>query len=291
MFNERLIDTLKELNYWLKRSAEGIVKPDDSPKKKKKVYTQEELETPLTFQARVDGTEIFFLTYDSEETRTVEVSTDGGKTWNEFESEVYDEGNNTPIATLDAGEKALVRGDNPNGFGLGDDDYCSAGYLYISGEAYVYGNIMSLLSKEDFASMKEVPEYAFASLFVDYDNFEWNNAESLFSHPSKKLLLPATTLAEGCYSRMFYGCTGLAAAPELPATTLADSCYDSMFQGCTRLNYIKALFTTTPSNTYTRDWVKGVSSTGTFVKNSAATWNVTGNNGVPTGWTVETASE
>jgi hypothetical protein len=51
------------------------------------------------------------------------------------------------------------------------------------------------------------------------------------------------------------------------------------------------MFTTTPSTSYTDNWVSGVSATGTFVKNSAAQWNVTGVYGVPNGWTVETASE
>lgn len=64
-----------------------------------------------------------------------------------------------------------------------------------------------------------------------------------------------------------------------------------MFQNCTSLNYIKAMFTTRPSTTYTNSWVTGVASTGTFVKNSVATWDVTGNNGIPTGWTVYTESE
>ena len=100
--------------------------------------------------------------------------------------------------------------------------------------------------------------------------------------------LPATTLAERCYVSMFSGCTSLASAPELPATTLALSCYGGMFNGCTSLNYIKAMFTTTPSGIYTQEWVQGVAASGTFVKNSAATWNVTGVNGVPSGWTVNT---
>ena len=39
----------------------------------------------------------------------------------------------------------------------------------------------------------------------------------------------------------------------------------------------------------TYNWVNRVKATGTFVKNSAAAWDVTGNNGVLTGWTVETA--
>ena len=101
--------------------------------------------------------------------------------------------------------------------------------------------------------------------------------------------LPATTLANNCYNGMFNGCTSLTTAPELPATRLVEGCYQDMFQGCTDLNYIKAMFTTTPSTTYTRSWVRNVSSRGTFVKNSSATWDVTGMNGIPTGWTVQTA--
>ena len=61
-----------------------------------------------------------------------------------------------------------------------------------------------------------------------------------------------------------------------------------MFANCTSLNYVKALFTTTPSDDYTRNWLSGVAATGTFVKSSSATWDVTGTNGVPSGWTVET---
>ena len=100
--------------------------------------------------------------------------------------------------------------------------------------------------------------------------------------------LSATTLAYYCYQYMFYGCTNLTTAPELPATTLKSYCYRYMFYGCTKLNYIKAMFTTTPSSSYTSDWVHGVASIGTFVKNKNATWNVTGANGIPSGWTVIT---
>ena len=104
------------------------------------------------------------------------------------------------------------------------------------------------------------------------------------------LELHATTLAQECCVSMFARCTSLTTAPELPATTLVSNCYNSMFRNCSRLNYIKAMFTTTPSTSYTSNWVNGVASTGTFVKNSTAAWDVTGVNGVPTGWTVETAS-
>ena len=102
--------------------------------------------------------------------------------------------------------------------------------------------------------------------------------------------LPATQLYASCYYGMFWGCTSLTTAPDLPALTLADHCYWAMFYGCTNLTYIKAMFTTTPSNTYTQAWVDGVAPSGTFVKNASATWDVTGTNGIPAGWTVQTAS-
>lgn len=100
--------------------------------------------------------------------------------------------------------------------------------------------------------------------------------------------LPATTLEPWCYNQMFVGSTALEIAPELPAIELVSQCYNKMFQGCSKLNNVKAMFTTTPSNSYTFAWLSGVSSTGTFVKNSAATWTDTGTNAVPTNWTVET---
>ena len=51
------------------------------------------------------------------------------------------------------------------------------------------------------------------------------------------------------------------------------------------------MFTTTPNNSLTGQWVKNVASSGTFVKNTAATWNVTGVNRVPTDWTIQTVNE
>ena len=101
--------------------------------------------------------------------------------------------------------------------------------------------------------------------------------------------LPVTTLSNSCYDLMFENCKSLTKAPDLPATTLVRNCYRNMFFGCSKLNHIKAMFTTTPSSSYTNNWVWGVSSAGTFVKNENATWNVTGNYGIPSGWTVLTA--
>jgi hypothetical protein len=61
-----------------------------------------------------------------------------------------------------------------------------------------------------------------------------------------------------------------------------------MFYNCQNLKYIKALFVTTPSDSYTKRWVWGVPTRGTFVKNKSATWNVIGDNGAPRGWSIIT---
>ena len=116
-------------------------------------------------------------------------------------------------------------------------------------------------------------------------NAMFRNCNSLTSAPA----LPATTLATGCYAHMFRNCYYLTSAPELPATALVSQCYNYMFHGCNSLGYIKALFTTTPSTSYTSNWVGNVAASGIFVKSSSASWNVRGNHGVPSGWTIQTA--
>ena len=119
--------------------------------------------------------------------------------------------------------------------------------------------------------------------------YEWMFAgcTSLTTAPA----LPATTLAYSCYVEMFEDCTSLVTAPELPATTLVDYCYSYMFQGCTNLNYIKCLAIDVSAQRCMYCWVSNVASTGTFVKHTDATWSTEGVDVVPTGWTVEYASE
>ena len=138
------------------------------------------------------------------------------------------------------------------------------------------------------SSLTHAPELPATTLASNCYLGMFSNCSSLTQAPA----LPATTLAEGCYQSMFGRCSSLTKAPELPATTLVKSCYNQMFRGCSKLNYIKALFTTKPSGTYTKRWVSGVPLRGTFVKSSATTWNVTGVrgiSGIPILWTVTTA--
>ena len=110
----------------------------------------------------------------------------------------------------------------------------------------------------------------------------FENCTSLTIAPA----LPANTLVDSCYYDMFRGCTSLRQSPELPANTLAEYCYYQMFKNCTSLNSIKCLATNTSERNCTKDWVSGVASTGIFVKNPNMSGWATGNNGIPSGWTV-----
>ena len=87
----------------------------------------------------------------------------------------------------------------------------------------IYGNVMSLLKGKDNLESATTIEAnnAFYGLFAGADKLV-NNTERL-------LVLPATTLTEGCYDNMFSGCKGIEKAPELPAPKLEKGCYQEMF--------------------------------------------------------------
>ena len=116
-------------------------------------------------------------------------------------------------------------------FSTSSSDYYN---INVSGEGTVNlsGNIMSLLDRSRV--IDSVPKYAF---------YKFCKSDKIVD--ASNLKLPATTLALGCYSSMFFGCTNLTTAPELPATTLANSCYSSMFSGCTSLTTAPELPATT----------------------------------------------
>ena len=102
----------------------------------------------------------------------------------------------------------------------------------------VYGNVMSLLYGDEFYGKTEIPEgCGLGELFRGSSLIDASN-----------LILPATTLDNGCYQFMFTGCEKLTTAPELPATELTERCYDGMFQYCTSLTTAPELPATTLDN-------------------------------------------
>ena len=135
-------------------------------------------------------------------------------------------------------------------------------------------------------SLTTAPSLPATTLANDCYQYMFQNCTSLTIAPS----LPATTLANYCYSNMFRGCTSLTTAPYLPATTLVSNCYTYMFYGCSSLNRIECNADTyySSATAATYNWVSGVAASGKFIKNSSNTWWTTGNNGIPTNWSVGT---
>lgn len=95
------------------------------------------------------------------------------------------------------------------------------------------GNIMSLVVKDGLTDEIPQEDWYFYGLFANCMNI------------TKAPALPATTLADSCYSNMFAGCERLTTAPELPAQTLKRDCYANMFEGCYGLTQAPALPATT----------------------------------------------
>ena len=113
----------------------------------------------------------------------------------------------------------------------------------------IFGNVMSLLKGKDnleSATAIEAPN-AFYGLF--------SGADKLVNSDDRELVLPATTLKEGCYDNMFSGCKGIEKAPELPAPTLVKDCYSGMFSGCSKLSEVKCLATDVSADGCVKDWL------------------------------------
>lgn len=216
----------------------------------------------LTFVALEDATTFQFTNAG------LSYSLDNGNSWTELSA-------STDTPAINAGDTISFKGKITPISGSGIGKFSS------TGKYNAMGNTMSLLFGDDFKNKTDL---------TGKDNAFYGLFDKSYLVNAKNMVLPATTLTQYCYYHMFFDCTLLTTAPELPATALANSCYKFMFCGCSSLNYIKAMFTTEPATTYTGNWVRNVSPTGTFVKNSAAAWDVTGINGVPSGWTVQTAS-
>ena len=94
------------------------------------------------------------------------------------------------------------------------------------------GDIRTLLNWKSYSTV-DTQKARFYRLFY--------KCEALTSSPE----LPATNLADACYSEMFTDCTSLTSAPDLPAKKLADYCYESMFKGCRSLTSAPVLPATT----------------------------------------------
>ena len=195
------------------------------------------------------------------------------------------------IKNLAVGDKVQLFGNNA-AYAKEGEATTEMGWRYVntnincseSCKIKVYGNIMSLISPDNYSTLTAFGDgtsYNFSALFEN--NTGLTDASGL--------ILPATTLTEYCYGSMFRWCSNLTTAPKLPAETLVECCYAEMFRGCSKLNSVTCLATNISATSCTSIWLAGVALKGIFTK--AATmkegqkWSTgaNGSSGIPTGWT------
>ena len=186
-----------------------------------------DLKDPLTIEAVEDGEIDLYL--DADLAEPIYYSVNGGEKQTVI---VINEDDNVEYTKLSVktGDKVQLFSRNTT---LNDYDNSESFSIFFDTDCYVYGNVMSLISPNDnWKDNKEIKEpYALAGLF---------SHTSIVSHPTRRLMLPATKLTQYCYSHMFDN-SSITVAPELPATTLAERCYLYMFTYCNNLKKAPAL--------------------------------------------------
>lgn len=275
--------TEAEYNAFIESGA--MVKPNVSVVEEGGVYYNP-IELPLYVEALEDMLISAFTGYN------VQYSYDNN-TWVNWR-----QGTNYPTLTLEAGKRLYLRA-TPEG-----TDIAGIESLSLQQRCNVGGNVLSVSYGENYVGKVAIPEEypnSIQRLFSGckgivsakklimprglttscfYDFF--HGCTNLIEPPA----LPAQILKPHCYTGMFYGCTSLKTAPVLPAENLAKNCYYLTFADCSQLSYVKAMFVTPPSGDDIGRWLRNVSDTGVFVKNSKATWEITGDSGIPSGWTI-----
>ena len=178
-----------------------------------------------------------YVTFKADAEQKFKMTTSGNYTISNLQYSVNNGEWKTVVANTEVpfgGDKGdlRLRGTNTRGTANGSSLFSTIEFTEANVNVACTGDIRTLLDWRNYNTV-ETYNARFCSLF--------GSCSVLTSAPE----LPATTLADNCYSFMFYGCTSLTAAPELKATTLARSCYSSMFNGCTNLTSAPVLPATT----------------------------------------------
>lgn len=248
----------------------------------------------LTLRALDNG--VVFYTSRTGCTTDLKYSLDSGATWNSY----------TNYISVSSGDTVMFKGHVISQTVTTNGNGSYGGISMALNQRYeLEGNIMSLLYEDDFVGKTDLIYpwifYAFctSNLVVNVENlvlpatalteycyqYMFTSCTALTTAPQ----LPATALATACYQYMFTNCTALTTAPQLPATTLAEGCYAYMFNNCTNLNYIKCHATDISAIICTHQWLDGVAASGTFVKDASMNDWTSGDSGIPTGWTIQSA--
>lgn len=251
----------------------------------------------FTIVSLEDNNDIYFkINVDHNLRLTISVSIDDGLTWTEKTPSDTSSGYNVKLATLNTNNKILIKGNNLTYSPYTSESY-AVHYFECTKKYNVEGNILSLSFGDNFISSNPTTlsfqafQFLLSRVSYPISDPTFGANENLIS--AENLILP-NVVGDACYSRMFQNCTALTIAPVLPATTLKKTCYFAMFRGCSSLRYIKCLATDISADACTLGWCGDsnyhqFSTSGTFVRNTSMKLWTTGEDGIPSGWTVQKA--
>ncbi len=212
----------------------------------------------LTFTALEDNSKIYYGTIMGTVTGiNIGYSLDGGKTWSPWGTGV-----SNIITLAKAGDTICVW----NKANTLNNTTNAVGFFMTAGSFDASGDVTSMIN--------------FAPLTAGCFSYLFNPCGARLKTAPK---FPSTTLANSCYFRTFYNCTGLTVAPELPAKTMAPDCYKKMFEGCSNLSYIKLGYTGAMNTGLSSfdNWVSGVANSGIIAYNGTYTDSSFGVSGLP----------
>lgn len=198
----------------------------------------------LCFTALEDGT--FTLTLGEQVSTSfisyIEYSIDNGRTWVRTQNSSSIVTITTPVVLT--GNCVYWRGSGTRlSTGTSVKQYS---YFASAGEFDVSGDIASLLSPKNFASLTlNTSGWNFAYLFLNCSRLI--NAEGLILHQT-----PSSGYRYGIYYGIFSGCSSLVSAPDLSVVgSLTNAIFVSAFSGCTSLTIAPRLdFMTLSSECY-----------------------------------------
>ena len=211
---------------------------------------------------KIDGGKAEFtpyVTFTADAAQTFKMTTEGNYAISGLEYSL--DGNEWTAVEKDkevefGGEKGslFLRGTNINGTASAWNKYSTITFTDPNVKVACTGDIRTLLDWRNYSTVNtqnarfcrlfneckvltSAPELPATALADDCYSFMFGSCTSLTATPE----LPAKKLANYCYNGMFNECTSLTSAPELPATTLAEGCYSSMFADCTKLSTVTML--------------------------------------------------
>lgn len=193
----------------------NIIENTDTLYNFRNIDLENSLKEYLTYEAAEDDCKIYFGDKDSTGSYNhhipIEVSSDG-ENWTEYTSSFYSdnlqvssEAQGTLIATLNTGDKIYLRGNNLRYNFTTSGSFSDVKYDIIRStkKCYVYGNLMSLVQKENFDSISTITTNVFER-FNSNVYVTSSAVNKLYNHPTKKLYIYANSLENSSAFRFLF---------------------------------------------------------------------------------------